>query len=66
MLGNRGLGGRHRAGHGGEQFAPSGNTVRRNVAFKNRPFDLFWDGTGTGVRFKGNRCATSQPEGLCD
>jgi nitrous oxidase accessory protein NosD len=51
---------------GGEQFAPSGNTVRRNVAFKNQPFDLFWDGTGTGVRFKGNRCATSQPEGLCD
>ena len=50
---------------GGEQLEPSGNTVRRNVAFKNQPFDIFWDGTGTGVRFKGNRCATSQPEGLC-
>jgi parallel beta-helix repeat protein len=51
---------------GGLQIEPSGNTVRKNVAFRNQPFDIAWDGTGTDVRFKGNRCATSQPEGLCD
>jgi parallel beta-helix repeat protein len=51
---------------GGPQFEPSGNTVRKNVAFGNQPFDIAWDGTGSGVVFRGNRCATSQPEGLCD
>jgi parallel beta-helix repeat protein len=51
---------------GGPQFEPSGNTVRKNVAFRNQPFDIAWDGTGTDVRFKGNRCDTSQPGGLCD
>lgn len=51
---------------GGPQFEPSGNTVRKNVAFRNQPFDIAWDGTGSGVVFKGNRCATSQPAGLCD
>jgi hypothetical protein len=51
---------------GGPQFQPSGNTVRRNVALGNQPFDIAWDGTGTDVRFRGNRCETSQPEGLCD
>ena len=51
---------------GAPVVAPSGNAVRKNVAFRNRPFDISWDGTGSGVVFKGNRCATSQPEGLCD
>jgi nitrous oxidase accessory protein NosD len=51
---------------GGPQFEPSGNTVRKNVAFGNQPFDIAWDGTGDDVTFRGNRCATSQPEGLCD
>jgi parallel beta-helix repeat protein len=51
---------------GAPVVAPSGNAVRRNVAFRNQPFDISWDGTGSGVVFKGNRCATSQPEGLCD
>jgi nitrous oxidase accessory protein NosD len=51
---------------GGEPVAPSGNTIRKNVAFRNQPFDIFWDGTGTGNRFVDNRCATSQPGGLCD
>ena len=51
---------------GGPQFEPSGNTVRKNIAFRNQPFDIAWDGTGSGVVFRGNRCATSQPEGLCD
>jgi nitrous oxidase accessory protein NosD len=51
---------------GGEPVAPSGNLIRKNVAFRNRPFDIFWDGTGVGNRFVDNRCATSQPGGLCD
>lgn len=51
---------------GGEAAAPSGNVVRKNVALRNRPFDISWDGTGTGNRFVDNRCRTSQPDGLCD
>jgi parallel beta-helix repeat protein len=51
---------------GGPQFVPSGNRVRKNVAFANQPFDIAWDGTGTDVLFKANRCGTSEPEGLCD
>jgi parallel beta-helix repeat protein len=51
---------------GAPVVAPSGNTVRKNVAFRNQPFDISWDGTGSGVVFRGNRCATSQPEGLCE
>ena len=51
---------------GGPQFEPSGNRVRKNVAFGNQPFDIAWDGTGDGVTFRGNRCGTSQPGGLCD
>ncbi len=75
VLGNRGEGTEGLGGGivlvtggepGGTQFAPSGNTVRKNVAFRNRPFDIAWDGTGSGVVFKGNRCATSRPGGLCD
>jgi nitrous oxidase accessory protein NosD len=49
---------------GGEAIAPSGNVVRKNVALRNRPFDISWDGTGN--RFVDNRCRTSQPDGLCD
>jgi parallel beta-helix repeat protein len=71
VLGNRGEGVEGFGGGivlvtGGPQFEPSGNTVRKNVAFRNQPFDIAWDGTGSGVVFKGNRCATSQPGGLCD
>jgi nitrous oxidase accessory protein NosD len=51
---------------GGAAIAPSGNVVRRNVALRNRPFDISWDGTGTGNRFVDNLCRTSRPEGLCD
>ncbi len=49
---------------GGEPAAPSGNVVRRNVALRNRPFDISSDGTGN--QFRANLCRTSQPEGLCD
>ena len=51
---------------GGEAIAPSGNVIRRNVALRNRPFDISWDGTGSGNRFVDNLCRTSRPEGLCD
>jgi hypothetical protein len=51
---------------GGEAIAPSGNVIRRNVALRNRPFDISWDGTGGGNRFVDNLCRTSRPEGLCD
>lgn len=51
---------------GGPQFEPSRNTVRKNVALRNRPFDISWDGTGDGNRFVDNLCRTSQPDGLCD
>ncbi|HEX6523185.1 MAG TPA: NosD domain-containing protein [Streptosporangiaceae bacterium] len=44
---------------------PDFDTIAGNVAFGNRPADLVWDGTGTGVRFFANFCATSIPPGLC-
>jgi hypothetical protein len=44
---------------------PDFDTIIRNTAFGDHPADLIWDGTGTGVRFKGNRCHTSVPAGLC-
>jgi hypothetical protein len=44
---------------------PNFDTVAFNVAFRNHPADLIWDGTGIGVRFKGNACGTSLPPGLC-
>ena len=46
-------------------FGPLGNTLRKNVAFRNKPFGTFWDRTDR-IRFRDNRCATSQPGGLCD
>ncbi len=43
---------------------PQNDVIRHNKAFGNMPNDLFWDGTGT-VAFKKNKCATSDPDGLC-
>jgi hypothetical protein len=40
-------------------------TVRRNLAYGNRPDDLIWDGAGTGNSLDGNSCGSSQPSGLC-
>lgn len=39
--------------------------VKDNTAIDNDPFDLLWDGQGSGIEFKGNRCKTSEPDGLC-
>jgi parallel beta-helix repeat protein len=44
---------------------PDFDTIAHNIAFRNHPADLIWDGTGVGVRFKANRCGTSVPPGLC-
>ena len=37
-----------------------GNNVHRNL-----PFDMVWDGSGSGVSFQSNSCETSDPPGLC-
>ncbi len=44
---------------------PNFDTITRNTAFGNRPADLIWDGTGTGVRFRANACGRSVPAGFC-
>jgi parallel beta-helix repeat protein len=44
---------------------PDFDTIAHNIAFRNHPADLIWDGTGVGVRFKANHCGTSLPPGLC-
>ena len=44
---------------------PNFDTITRNSAFRNRPADLIWDGTGIGVRFRANHCQTSIPSGFC-
>jgi hypothetical protein len=50
------------AGVGGT--APTDNRVHGNLILRNQP-DLFWDGSGTGNTFSGNRCQESSPPGLC-
>jgi hypothetical protein len=49
-------------GPGGTE--PQNDTVAHNRAFGNRPVDLLWDQTGTAL-FRKNKCATSDPAGLC-
>ncbi|MBX6762397.1 MAG: right-handed parallel beta-helix repeat-containing protein [Rubrobacteraceae bacterium] len=43
---------------------PKDNSVVGNTIVRNGP-DIFWDGSGSGNRFVGNRCNTSVPGGLC-
>lgn len=43
---------------------PADNKVRGNRVLQNDP-DIFWDETGSGNSFQGNRCDTSSPAGLC-
>jgi hypothetical protein len=33
--------------------------------FRNE-LDIFWDRSGRKIRFRDNRCRTSDPDGLCD
>ena len=43
----------------------SHNLILKNTVVDNRPFDLVYDGKGTGNRFVSNTCGTSSPDGLC-
>jgi parallel beta-helix repeat protein len=71
VFGNRG----HRINSGGivvlsarpitKGSNPNFDVIVRNTAFRNRPADLRWDGTGIGVQFRDNHCGTSNPPGLC-
>ena len=45
--------------------APVGDLVRRNHAQRNSPFDILYDGSGSGNRFPNNDCGTSQPGSIC-
>jgi hypothetical protein len=45
--------------------AAADNTVLNNVVLDNQPFDLAYDGLGTGNHFVNNTCGTSSPAGLC-
>lgn len=45
-------------------FVPKNDVVERNVALENRPFDLFWDRSGT-VEFFANVCVRGKPASLC-
>jgi hypothetical protein len=44
--------------------APKNVLVAKN-RFRN-DLDIFWDKSGSNIRFEDNRCRTSRPEGLCD
>ncbi len=44
---------------------PDHDAVVANRAFRNRPADLIWDGTGVGNKFLANHCGKSIPAGLC-
>jgi parallel beta-helix repeat protein len=43
---------------------PSNNTVAGNELENNKPADIFWDGTGTGNKVRGNECRTAIPGNL--
>jgi hypothetical protein len=44
---------------------PPENVLVAKNRFRN-DLDIFWDESGTNIRFKNNRCRTSTPAGLCD
>jgi parallel beta-helix repeat protein len=44
---------------------PQFDTIARNTAFRDKPADLRWDGSGNNVNFVANHCKTSSPAGLC-
>jgi hypothetical protein len=44
---------------------PQFDTIARNTAYRDKPADLLWDGSGSNVNFIGNHCAKSIPGGLC-
>ncbi|MFN2543523.1 MAG: nitrous oxide reductase family maturation protein NosD [Actinomycetota bacterium] len=44
---------------------PMNDLIQNNHASGNTPYDLAWDGSGTGIVFQNNHCDTSNPAGLC-
>ena len=44
---------------------PDHDAVAANRAFRNRPADLIWDGTGRGVHVRGEPLRDVRPAGLC-
>ena len=40
---------------------PTYNTVRDNSAHRNRPADIFWDGSGFGNKVVDNECSRAIP-----
>jgi nitrous oxidase accessory protein NosD len=44
---------------------PMNNVVAHNTSLDNNPFDIFWDGSGSGNTFVQNNCKTSQPSWIC-
>jgi nitrous oxidase accessory protein NosD len=51
-------------GPGAPEFIATDNEIKFNTAFGNLPVDILWDQKGDN-EFKGNRCKTSDPDGLC-
>jgi parallel beta-helix repeat protein len=45
--------------------AAADNIILNNAVLGNQPFDLAYDGLGTGNHFVSNTCGTSSPAGLC-
>ena len=41
------------------------NLILNNAVLDNKPFDLVYDGMGSGNHFVSNTCETSSPAGLC-
>jgi len=52
-------------GSGAGGTAPMDNVVQGNLVRFNSPFDIVWDGKGTGNLLDPNQCDTSSPAGLC-
>ena len=44
---------------------PTNNHIEHNTLHNNSPFDVFWDGSGSGNIFNGNICTISQPSWIC-
>jgi Right handed beta helix region len=47
------------------KIAPTGDLIKSNQAYNNKPDDITWDGTGSGNKFVANKCGSSKPNGLC-
>jgi hypothetical protein len=46
---------------GGPHFGPLGDTLPKNVAFRNKPFGTFWDRTDR-IRFRTTAAPSPSPD----